>query len=162
MNGWIPEVLFAEFMRHMPICTVDVALFNADVSEVLLLRRTNPPLNGEWFTLGGRLLKGETVKNCAVRQAHTETGLQLDPGRLFFGSVFDEIFDDSRFGPEIPAHCVNICFGYVLTEPPEIRLDDQHDQYAWKSVYDLTLHPALKRKIGVLLSLARQAKRQEA
>jgi colanic acid biosynthesis protein WcaH len=158
VNGWIPDSLFAEFVRRMPICTVDVVLFNPEVTKVLLFRRTNEPLKGQWFTLGGRLLKNETFRECALRQAFAESGLTLAPDSLFFGSVFEEIFERSRFGPDIGCHCVNICWGALISEDTPVRMDAQHDRHEWKSVDDASLDPMLQRKIGALVPPAKQAK----
>lgn len=158
--AFIPESLFAEFIRNMPICTVDVLLFNPRVTKVLLFRRTNEPLKGEWFSLGGRISKNETLQQCALRQVYKEAGLTLAPADLFFGTVFDEIFSNSRFGPGVSLHCVNICWGHLLDDGAVIRLDEQHDRCEWRRVNDPSLHPMMKRKIDALLPLAFRAARQ--
>src|SRR5579864_1541022 len=155
MSAHIAESLFAEFIRNMPLCTVDVMLFNPEVTKVLLFRRNNEPLKGKWFSLGGRLIKGETLKDCALRQARAETGLRLDCDRLFFGGVFDEIFDRSRFEPDVGLHSVNVCWGYLLPEDASVSLDAQHDSHQWNLVKDGSFHPTLRRKLDVLLPLAR-------
>jgi colanic acid biosynthesis protein WcaH len=141
----------------MPICTVDVILFNPDVTKVLMLRRKNEPLRGEWFSLGGRLLKGEKIRDCALRQARIEAGLNLDPCKLFFGGAFDEFFDRSRFGTNISLHDVNICWGYLLAEDAIVSLDPQHDAHDWKSVC-ASFHQAFRHKLDVLLPVAKSTK----
>jgi 8-oxo-dGTP diphosphatase len=45
--------------------------------EVLLIRRGKPPSKGLWSFCGGRLELGETLVDCAVREAREETGLTL-------------------------------------------------------------------------------------
>ena len=136
----------------MPVCTVDVALLAPDYSRALLFKRSIPPLEGCWFTLGGRLWKDETLRDCAVRQAEVEAGLQLDRSRLVFGGAFDEIHDESRFGREVTYHCVNVCWGYVLSGDPAIRLDRQHREYEWRPLTAPDHHPFLVRKLAAAQS----------
>ncbi len=147
MSRWIPDNLYRDIVDNMPVCTVDVAFFNGDASKVLVFRRAAQPLKGEWFTIGGRLMKNETVRDCAVRQAEVEAGLKLDPGKLFFGGVFDEIHDASRFGGTVTYHCVDVCWGYFLDEDARIQPDRQHTECQWRAVDDPEFVPMLAVKI---------------
>ena len=45
--------------------------------ETLLIRRGKPPSLGQWSFCGGSLELGETLVDCAVREAKEETGLDL-------------------------------------------------------------------------------------
>jgi colanic acid biosynthesis protein WcaH len=147
MDDFIPENLYRTIVSGLPICTVDVALFDRDAGRALVFRRSHPPLQGLWFTLGGRLYKNESLLECALRQAKVEAGLTLAADRLIFGGAFEEVHEDSRFGQGITYHSVNICWGYLLTEDAEIRLDRQHDEYAWKPVGSGEFHRLLSRKL---------------
>ena len=46
-------------------------------AEVLLVQRAKPPEQGKWTVPGGSLELGETMVECAVREAYEETGLRL-------------------------------------------------------------------------------------
>lgn len=46
--------------------------------EVLMLHRKNPPNQGLWNGVGGRLEAGETPRDCVLREVREETGFQLD------------------------------------------------------------------------------------
>ncbi|KAK9909386.1 hypothetical protein WJX75_001461 [Coccomyxa subellipsoidea] len=50
---------------------------NLTETEVLLVRRAKPPEVGKWTFPGGSLELGETMVECAVREAYEETGLHL-------------------------------------------------------------------------------------
>jgi ADP-ribose pyrophosphatase YjhB (NUDIX family) len=91
-------------------------------------------------------MKGERLQECAVRQARQEAGLALEQSLLVFAGVFDEIHEESRFG-QIAYHAVNVCWAYPLDETPRIRLDAQHDQYAWMAVSDPAHPPMLRVKL---------------
>ena len=155
MSRWIPDSLYREIVDNMPICTVDVAFFNRTVTKVLVFRRGAAPLKGEWFTMGGRLQKNETVRDCAVRQAETEAGLKLNPEGLFFGGVFDEIHETSRFGGTVTYHCVDVCWWCFLDDDAEIRLDPQHTECQWRAVEDPEFVPMLAAKLAVISRRAR-------
>jgi mutator protein MutT len=64
--------------------------------HILLVRRANPPLQGQWSIPGGLVETGETIKEAITREVHEETGLEVEPLRLV--EVFERILrdDDSR------------------------------------------------------------------
>jgi len=50
--------------------------------RVLLIRRGQPPLLGEWSLPGGVLECGETLREATIREAREETGLIVETGEL--------------------------------------------------------------------------------
>lgn len=60
--------------------------------RVLLVRRANPPLQGEWSIPGGLVETGETTKEAIVREVAEETGFSVEPVRLV--EVFERILHD--------------------------------------------------------------------
>ena len=57
-----------------------VVLRPADTGlEVLLVRRANPPLQGEWSLPGGMVELGERLETAIVREVLEETGLNVVP-----------------------------------------------------------------------------------
>lgn len=56
---------------------MSIGVFNiimTDKKEVLLVKRTDYPL---WDFPGGTLEKGESLEDCALREAYEETGYQI-------------------------------------------------------------------------------------
>jgi 8-oxo-dGTP diphosphatase len=93
-------------MFECPSVTADVVVF-ADDGDVLLIRRRNPPFQGQWALPGGFIETGkETVEECAVREALEETGLEVKLDRLL--GVW------SRPGRDPRGHTVTCVY---LTEP---------------------------------------------
>lgn len=59
-----------------PLVGVGAVIVQDD--RVLLIRRGQPPLLGEWSLPGGVLECGETLREAVVREAHEETGLVVE------------------------------------------------------------------------------------
>lgn len=61
-------------------------------ANVLLIRRKNPPRQGQWSIPGGKQETGETIRQTAVREVREETGMEITLGPLL--DVIDGIFHD--------------------------------------------------------------------
>lgn len=58
-------------------------------ARVLLVKRANPPIQGQWSIPGGALEVGELLREAAVREAREETGLIVEPNDLL--GVYDRV-----------------------------------------------------------------------
>jgi 8-oxo-dGTP diphosphatase len=66
--------------------------------RALLIRRGNPPLEGEWSIPGGTLEVGETLLDGVKRELAEETGIEVRVGELI--EVFERIFPDGEDQPK--------------------------------------------------------------
>jgi ADP-ribose pyrophosphatase YjhB (NUDIX family) len=62
--------------------------------RVLIVRRANPPLQGEWSIPGGALELGEKLCDGIAREVYEETGLEVEVGPVL--DVIDSIFPDAE------------------------------------------------------------------
>ena len=73
---------------------VGVGAIIVEDSRVVLIKRAHPPLQHRWSIPGGVLEVGELVRDAAIREAHEETGLTVDPGELL--GVYDRVLRDAN------------------------------------------------------------------
>ena len=78
--------------------------------KVVIVQRGTEPLKGQWSIPGGALEVGETLRQCAVREALEETGLQIEAGEVL--EVFDAIYRE--LDGKILYHYVLIDFACLL------------------------------------------------
>lgn len=143
----LPTEEYKKLMDSMPICCVDVVFLNKEKTKTLLFKRRNEPVKGEYFTIGGRLIKNEKLLDCAVRQGKRELGLALDPKKLFLAGIIEEPWPNSAF-EGISYHDIDIYYGYILeSENVEVTFDTQHSDYKWFATHDPSLHPNIKERI---------------
>lgn len=66
--------------------------------RTLLIRRSGPPLQGEWSIPGGTLETGETLREGVRRELREETGVEVRVGEMI--EVFERIFPDAQGRPQ--------------------------------------------------------------
>lgn len=112
---------------------VGVATIIVDGERVLLGLRTAGHGAGTWQFPGGHLEYGETIEECARREAREETGLEL--GALRLGPYTNDIFADER------RHYITL---FVIAAyaggTPKVREPDKCARWEWFR-WDVLPHP---------------------
>ena len=128
-RNFVPEKLYAQFLRNLPLCCVDVVVVYGGV--FLLVKRKNIPAGGKWWLPGGRLLWREHPERAAKRKLREELGIRKVDAIKFIG------FGESRFNKGYfgnPYHSINLTFVARVgaREARRIRLDMvHHTEYKW-------------------------------
>jgi colanic acid biosynthesis protein WcaH len=140
MNGRIPEDLYKQILQCLPIPCVDIAIIA--LGAVLLVKRKDFPAKDQWWLPGGRVLKGEMMKETALRKAREEVGLECHAGPIIYTA--ETIFPDGPFGVAI--HSINSCFFLYPKDAEALpRLDDHHREFRWVNTVPSGLHPYVAR-----------------
>ena len=110
-----------------PLLTVDaVILYESD--KIVLIRRKNPPYQGELALPGGFVDIGETVENACIREAREETNLNVQINKLI------GVFSDPKRDPR--GHTVTI--GFLCEPVDELRNPKAQDDAASLEIVPLS------------------------
>ncbi len=134
---FVPTPLYHQILVRMPIACVDIAIVAG--GAVLLVKRKDAPAKGQWWVPGGRVIKGEMMKETAVRE---EVGVDCHVGPIIHTA--ETIFPD---GPgNIPVHSINSCFFlYPVNADFAPQLDEHHEDFRWVQSIPDGLHPYVER-----------------
>jgi colanic acid biosynthesis protein WcaH len=118
----IPTDQYQQIIEVLPILCVDVVITNTR-GEYLLIKRANEPRKGEWWVIGGRLLKGETLEGAAVRKVLEETSLQVQDVQPI--GYYEAVSQENPFGLAPRLHAVSVVFSTRVDDGQPVRLDAQ-------------------------------------
>ena len=85
-----------------PLITVDAVILLNNKKDLILIRRKNPPFQGELALPGGFVDVGETVEKACIREAKEETNINIKIIKLI------GVFSDPKRDPR--GHNVTIAF----------------------------------------------------
>jgi mutator protein MutT len=133
-------------MREFPDRpVVGVGAVVVDANRVLLVRRANEPLKGEWSLPGGAVEIGETLEFAVAREVREETGLDVNVGPII------DVLDSIRFDPDGRPryHYVLVDF---LCRPGAGTLASASDatDVMWTPLVELTDHGVAQATISVI------------
>lgn len=125
----IAEKEYRKILSLMPIACVDIILTKGRSREFLLIKRKDQPVRGYFWFPGGRILKGETIFNAAIRKAKQEIGVSIRPERIV--GVYETIFRTSRPGVQGGTHTVNAVVIARIKKDALIQFDSHHTEAKW-------------------------------
>jgi len=134
--------VFDEIRKVIPIVCVDLVIPKR--GDILLVKRIEPPAQGQWWTPGGRIFHGETIEEASIRKSETEVHLDCSFKKIL--GVTESIFDNLIInGKSISIHSVNVvCLMELNDDTQQIQLDNGHAEYLWTNESFVGLHPAVE------------------
>ena len=129
-SDFIPDILYDQIMKLMPIVSVE-AIIVMD-KALLFLRRKNQPAKGQRWFAGGRIHRGESFEETLHREVKEETGLQVSAYK--FINVYSRVFPER--------HDITIAYLCKCKEGT-IKLDSEHSEYKLFRTMPTDLHPYL-------------------
>jgi len=142
--SWIPAEQYVKMLNTMPILCVDIIIRNRD-GLYLLVKRANHPLKDHWWVVGGRVLKGESIEQAAIRKVKEEVSLKA--GTLDLIGYYEGFFSKSSFEKKTRLHTVSIVFSTFMDENQQVHLDSQSIdwKYSDKLPEEFKIHPFNKQ-----------------
>jgi colanic acid biosynthesis protein WcaH len=148
----IPSNEYQRIIGVLPILCVDCLIFHEQ--KCLLIKRSRHPAKDQYWFPGGRVFKGEHIKNAAVRKAREEVNLHCSFEKEI--SIEETIF--TRTGDmRVDVHTVNICCQLSVAEVDSLLLDAAHEDYRWVDLEEagnLHLHEAVRSPLMKLFGRA--------
>ena len=117
-----------------------------DGSRVLLVRRANEPLKGEWSLPGGAVELGETLEAAVTREIREETGIDVEVGPIV------EVLDRVRFDPDGRPRFHYVLIDFICRPTGGALLSGSDaDQVAWADVIELPKYRVADLTVGVIV-----------
>jgi 8-oxo-dGTP diphosphatase len=140
----VPEDYDPSEFEH-PSVTVDTIIFTVkdDDLKLLLVRRSEPPFEGDWGLPGGFIDMDESLETAATRILEEKTGV----ADVYLEQLYT--FGDPDRDPRTRVITVGY---YALVNHEDVELEDAAD-VAWHSAYDL---PDLAFDHGDIIEYARK------
>ena len=151
-NNWLSIGDFEQIVKNAPLFALDLVVLN-DQNEVLVGRRINAPAKGWWFVLGGRVFKNETLSEAFKRISRDELGVSLNFSQAQLLGLYEHFYEDSFFSKEISTHYINAT--HVIrcdSESLNLPVNQQHNNYRWVSVNDLSFDDGVHKYSKVFLA----------
>ena len=126
--GWLPDDAYRIVLKYVPIPTVDFVIVRGvdDRQEFLLGKRVEQPYKGSWFTLGGRIPKGERMDAAVRRHLKRELGIVNAPSQ-FIGC--QDVWNPPRMG--VRSHSIWHIYLVELQECAEVKPNHENAKVKW-------------------------------
>jgi colanic acid biosynthesis protein WcaH len=157
-SGWLAPETFSMACAALPLVSIDLVIFRQAESgaqpELLLGRRRNRPVQGWWFTPGGRIRKNEAIGQAMQRVAIEEVGLApeiLRDAQLL--GAWDHFYPDSAFDPSVSTHYVNLAYLVQVSGEVVVSLAlstdqaAQHSAWRWFSLEEALDEPGVHENV---------------
>jgi len=139
-GSWQIISKFFEFLPFMPFISQTVLVRvnpKTKVEECLLVERGAEPVKGVWWYPGGRMFKGETFFDTALRKVRDETGItSFEAKAVQILGTWNTFFPVSAWDTEKEkgTHTVNPLVLVILPEggsAQDVKLDKTSENFKW-------------------------------
>jgi len=121
-----------------------------DQLQVLLVKRTKPPFEGQWAIPGGFVEEKESLADAARRELKEETGIDV--------MYLEQLYAFGDVGRDPRGRVVTIAYFKVIDSDPDLSHDDEVSEVRWFPVYK-TPQLAFDHKIILEHAITRYAVR---
>ncbi|MDV7349646.1 NUDIX domain-containing protein [Halorubrum distributum] len=136
---YIDKQTWRSIVKSMPIPSVDLLVICPD--GILLGKRTNEPAKGEWFVPGGRIQKGEPLREAVHRIAEEELGIEVTIEQSL--GTYDHFYDCSDVPESGGKHYIAHAYA-VSASSCQASGDGQHAEFRVFETVPDSLHPHIK------------------
>lgn len=134
----VPAQIYAEIVKSMTISCVDTFVYNFENRSYLMLQRTTSPAKGKWWIPGGRIFKGESFYESAVRKTKNESGLDVVPIAQL--GTYSTYFSESAWGANVHTDTKNTVV-LALCDNQSPLFDEYHEAFKWVPIEEIPEDP---------------------
>lgn len=131
--NFLDSETFSTIVSSTPLLAVDFIITDSN-SNVLLGRRLNSPAFGMLCVPGGRVFKGETLKEAVTRKLEEEVGILELPEMEFIG-IYEHFYEDSAISPNISTHYLTVGFKFQIKDDARLKKCNQHESFEFIPVH---------------------------
>lgn len=135
----LDDDLYKIVLENVPIVCVSLVIEN---NGLLLLKRNENPLKGEWCIPGGRLFRDETIKECAFRKAKEELNLNVKECEII--GIMENFFDINKYESDKGTHVIEIIVECKIENLEEIKVANEFSEYKYTKEIPEQLHGMMK------------------
>ena len=122
---FIPEKEYEKILKSMPIFCIDFLIVHN--GNYLLIERTEEPLKGVSWVIGGRMQLNETIEDFAWRVQSREIGHFVGVGKLIgFSNYFFPEVEESR-----AVHTPTLLYKVEVSEKFDPIIDETSCSFKW-------------------------------
>jgi len=148
MSKILNSKLYQKIHNYLPIVCVDVVIKTPD-NGFLMVKRKEEPAKGEWWLVGGRVFKNESLESAARRKIKEEIGVVTEKAEKIIEG-YELIFKKDPYGHGNGTHTIATCFISVINNTENLKLDNFHSEFKvfkhydkiWRSYLKECLHQA--------------------
>jgi ADP-ribose pyrophosphatase YjhB (NUDIX family) len=142
--GWLDQATWELAQRNIPIACVDIVpvkVATDGMRHVGLIQRLSPfPEGLRWCQLGGRIDRGETVRDALLRHLDEnltdfETYIPADPQPDYVMQWFPDnrlaMLGAPEYGTDPRKHAIALSFTLELTGEPKSVVGAEAQRFAW-------------------------------
>jgi GDP-mannose mannosyl hydrolase len=124
-------------IRQTPLVSIDLIIRDAE-RKVLVGLRNNEPAKGYYFVPGGRIRKGEAIRDAFNRIIAREIGCRTDFSRARPLGAYEHLYANNRFGDSgYGTHYIALAYEVQFASRPAIVPDAQHSDFRWMDESEL-------------------------
>jgi len=125
----IENKFYAQAVNQLPILCVDILVIDKETNKYLLIYRKNEPAKDLFWTIGGRVYKGESFFDTAKRKCKQEAGIDVIPITLL--GIYSLTFTKSEWN--CSTHTPTVGVLAFIENKNTLSLDKDHEEYKWIS-----------------------------
>ena len=109
----IPIGRYRQIIEVLPILCVDVIVMNT-AGQYLLIKRRNEPKKDKWWVIGGRVRKGESLEEAALRKVREEVSLNVHDLNAI--GYYEGVYSKNIFFSGKNLHTVSVVFSAIIAD----------------------------------------------